>query len=337
MKVTAWALLIFMGFFTVLTFILALTNPVTDCGCFGDAIILTNWETFFKNLIFMVPTIIVFHQREKFEGLFKPRVGWTLVGLLALLPILLSVHCLRNLPLIDFRPYHVGANIPEGMEIPEGMPTDEYQTVLIYEKDGQTQEFTLDSPESPWNDSTWTWVETKNILVKEGYHPPIHDFTLVSPSGIDITNQVLYDEGYSFLLVAYDLEKSGKEALQRMDAFAQQAVINGFSVYGMTATIPETVQKIRNAYHLTTDFYTTDEITLKTMVRSNPGLILLKEGTILAKWHHRNIPDTSFFEQQALANSITALQASRSDFLSISVVLFFGLMGVIVNFFKLER
>ncbi|MDR2040627.1 MAG: DoxX family protein, partial [Bacteroidales bacterium] len=136
MKVSAWAVFLFMCFFTVLTFILALTNPVSDCGCFGDALVLTNWETFFKNLVLMALALIVFLYRKKYEPVYRPVTEWICVVLIAGVIIGISVYCYRHLPLLDFRPYSVGANIPQGMTIPDGMPTDEFKTTLYYEKDG---------------------------------------------------------------------------------------------------------------------------------------------------------------------------------------------------------
>ena len=309
MKVAAWALLIFMISFTLLTLYLAITNPVSDCGCFGDALILTNWQTFFKNLIFLVPTAIVFWQREKYTVDFSPVAEWSITGILAVIIVLLSVYCLRNLPLMDFRPYKVGANIPELMRIPEGMPVDEYETVLVYEKEGVHKEFTLDSPEKPWGDTTWKWIETRNQLVSEGYVPPIHDFSLISPENVDITDNVLSDTGYSFLIVASNVKKSSRKGLIKMNEFASQALKKGYSVYGMTSSTQQVIEEYIGDILLVFTFYTTDEITLKTMVRSNPGLILIKEGIVLAKWHYRNVPSVDELQTYgALSFSLAQLQ-----------------------------
>jgi uncharacterized membrane protein YphA (DoxX/SURF4 family) len=334
MKVASWALLVFMSFFTLLTLILALTNPVTDCGCFGDAIILTNWQTFYKNIFLFIPALIIFQQRKKFESYFTAGLEWIMAGVLFSAAIVLSVYCLRALPLIDFRPYRVGTNISEGMQIPEGAPADQYRTVLVYEKEGKKKEFSLDSPEQPWSDSSWTWAETKNILVSKGYTPPIHDFSLVSADGNDITEDLLMDTGYSFLVLANDLNKADKKGLERIGSFTKEALGRGYKVYGMTASAGEIVGKVKEEHRLPFEFYTTDDITLKTMIRSNPGLMLIKEGTVLGIWHHRNIPDKKFFMSQSLSRTILDVMNKRNNYLSLLVVMIIGLIASILFFFR---
>ncbi len=335
MKVTAWVLLIFMGYFSILTLFLAITNPVSDCGCFGDAVKLTNWQTFFKNLIFLIPTFVVFHQRKQYETGYSSTLEWSIIGTLAIISILLSLYCIRNLPLIDFRPYKIGANIPALMEIPEGMPVDEYRTVLVYEKDGIQKEFTLDSPEKPWSDTSWKWIETKNILISKGYVPPIHDFSLVSPEGVDITDHLFYDQEYSFLIIASDIQKTNQKGLKGINDFALQAQEAGYNVYGMTSSTQEVIKEETEDIKLHFTFYTTDEITLKTIIRSNPGLILIKEGIILGKWHFRNMPSLDALQFHGpLSYSLLASQKERSDAIAIIVVLLIGILGLLLFFFR---
>ena len=338
MKVTAWALLIFMIYFTLLTFYLALANPVSDCGCFGDAVILTNWQTFFKNLIFLVPTAVVFWQRKKYSVDFSPLTEWSITGILAVMIVLLSLYCLRNLPIMDFRPYKIGANIPELMKIPEGMPVDEYETVLVYEKEGIQKEFTLDSPEKPWSDTSWTWIETRNNLVSKGYVPPIHDFSLISSGNVDITDNVLSNPGYSFLIVASNVKKSSMKGLKKLNDFASQAQKEGYAVYGMTSSTQQVIKESIGVIHLAFTFYTTDEITLKTMVRSNPGLILIKEGVVLAKWHYRNIPSVEDFQTYgALSYSLTQLQKRQSDTTAWLFIFLIVIMALGLHIFRIRE
>jgi uncharacterized membrane protein YphA (DoxX/SURF4 family) len=335
MKETSWALLIFMLFFTLLTFFIALTDPVKDCGCFGDALILTNWQTFFKNIIFLIPTLIVFNQRNHFIQVFSGPIQWSLTLILFVGNILLSVYFLHHLPLIDFRPYKIGTHIPSAMEIPEGMPVDEYETVLVYQKNGISREFTLQAEEQPWNDSTWTWVETKNVLVKEGYKPPIHDFSLTSMKGVDITSEVLDDPGYSFLVIAYDLEKSSVKGLQELKRFTDLAVEYGYHVYGMSASTDDVIQKITRpmGYHF--EFYTADDITLKTMIRSNPGLMLIKDGVIFGKWSFRDLPEEELLKKQMESETISELNSLRNNAVSIIAILTFALLGILSISFRL--
>jgi uncharacterized membrane protein YphA (DoxX/SURF4 family) len=334
-KTTAWALLIFMSFFFVLTLIIALTNPVTDCGCFGDAIILTNWQTFYKNIVFFVPTIIVFRQRNKFSSLFSSTTEWIITSVLFISGILLSIYCYRNLPLIDFRPYKIGTNIPNSMKIPEGMHPDEYKTILIYQKEGKKHEYTPN--DAPWSDSTWKWVETKNILLKKGYEPPIHNFSVTSPEGEDITEQLLSDDNFSFLVISCNLAKADKSGLIKINQLVTKGVENGFNVYGMTASDSEIRDTLKKQLKLSFQFYTTDEITLKTMIRSNPGLILIKEGVVIGNWHYRNLPSERIFKVGGLSFALSELNNNNKNILVLNVFLIIGLIAVILYVFQLQK
>ncbi|MDR1667063.1 MAG: DoxX family protein [Bacteroidales bacterium] len=290
MKVAAWAALLFMLFYTTLTFILALTNPVTDCGCFGDALILTNWQTFFKNLVLMVLAITVFIRRNKFLPVYRPAAEWLCVIAAAAVITGISLYCYRHLPLFDFRPYSVGVNIPQNMTVPEGMPADEFETTLYYEKDGVVKAFS--EQDYPWNDSTWTWKDTRSVLLKKGYQPPIHDFSVVTAEhGADITEELLSDESYTFLLVAYRLNESNRKALQQANEIAQFCRNNNYGFYCLTSSLQDEIHSVKSQLGLSYEFCFTDAITLKTIIRANPGLLLLKKGTILAKWHFNDMPD----------------------------------------------
>jgi uncharacterized membrane protein YphA (DoxX/SURF4 family) len=293
-QLAVWAVMIFMSFFTLISFILALTNPVSDCGCFGDAIIMTNWQTFFKNLILIPFVLHIFWFRASGQDAFKPLFSWLAIMIFTLVFLGMEFHAYRHLPMLDFRPYSVGTYIPAKMSMPEGAMQDEFKTYLYYEKDGTVEEFTEEN--FPWEDTTWTYVDSKHILVKKGYEPPIHDFTIVNETDKDITSQLLSDKGYSFLLVAVHLEDADTHAMNyasRLAAWCEQA---GHSFYCTTASGEQEIQEIRQSLDPAFEFHTTDEITLKTIIRANPGLLLLKEGTILAKWHYRDFPGLEQFE-----------------------------------------
>jgi len=312
-----WAVLVFMSFFTIITLILALTNPVSDCGCFGDAIIMTNWQTFFKNLILLPFVLHIFWFRASRQDFFKPLFSWLAIAVFTLVFLGMEIHAYRHLPQLDFRPYSVGTYIPAKMSIPEGAPQDEFKTFLYYEKDGSVEEFTDDN--FPWEDTTWTYVDSKHILLKKGDDPPIHDFTIVDETGIDITSMLLSDEGYSFLLVAGHLGDADTYAMEyasRLAAWCGQA---GHSFYCTTASGEQVIEDIRQPLDPTFGFHTTDEITLKTIVRANPGLLLLREGTILAKWHYRDFPELEDFEDilpsLMTANRITSEKRTLGFFI----------------------
>jgi hypothetical protein len=318
MQFTAWLLLIFMSFFSILTFILALTNPVTDCGCFGDALKLTNWQTFGKNIILFVPTLVVFFRRKKFSPAASALSEWILSAINLAIACGISVYCIVHEPVIDFRPYRIGTYIPGQMVIPEGAPLDEYQTLLVYEKEGVKQEFT--DKNFPWQDTTWKWVETKQKLLKKGYEPPIHDFSITSSDGADITEAILADKGYVFLVISPNLTRASMKGFQALDPLTLRAKELGFAVYGVTASAENEVAEFRNNIQPPYDFCTADETTLKTILRSNPGVLLLHEGTVIGKWNFRDVPEAGklrtdllsvvLLERQKQHNHLTIIMLS---------------------------
>ncbi len=331
----AWGVSIFMVFFTILTFILALTNPVTDCGCFGDAIIMTNWQTFTKNLILLPFVYIVFRSRANPVDPWPALWSWGGIMVFGILFFAFEIHAVKHLPMLDFRPYSVGSYIPDKMNVPEGMPQDEYQTVLYYEKDGETKEFTEEN--FPWEDSTWHFVNTEHKLISKGYEPPIHDFTIVDEYDYDHTNDILSDEGFSFLMVSKHIEKADEEALLLADELASWCLASGHSFYFMCSSVDEEIDRVRQELNLGFDIYTTDEITLKTIVRSNPGLLLLKSGTILGKWHYTDIPLTEDFQKGLLSHTLSA-QRKALEKCSLGVIIsLFLLLSVFILYSPIRR
>ena len=328
MRITSYILFVFMISFTILTLILAIYNPVTDCGCFGDAIILTNWQTFWKNVIILAPTIIVFYSRNKYKPFYSDNIEWRMTTAFILIGILISIYCYRNLPVIDFRPYKTGTNIPEKMIIPEDAQPDEYKTILTYEKNGIRKEF--NSENYPWQDSIWKWVETRQILIKKGYEPPIHDFSITAINGDDITEQIISDPNYSFLLMAYDLTKTNINTFKEINRTAKSCMnSNNCSFYCLTSSTNEEINNFLNKVKVDFYIYTMDEIALKTIIRSNPGLMLLKEGNIIGKWHYNNFPDFNVTEQN-YASYVLDLQRKDKERLSIylSIVGFLMVLSV---------
>lgn len=296
---TAWITLIFMTFYTVLTFIVALTNPVTDCGCFGDALILTNWQTFGKNIVLMILTVIIFVYRKKYTELLNPFLGWMLLLGLAILVFGFEIYSLNRLPIKDFRPYKIGVNIKESMEIPEGAAQAEIESIFIYEKDGIKQEFTINN----LPDGTWTFVDRKDDVINPGYEPPIHDFSITTLNGEDITYEIL-DSPYAGLLIAYDLGLSDVANQTNINALASMMMANGFKFICLTSSSEEKINEFAQTHDIPYEFCITDPTTLKTIIRSNPGLVLLKKGIIVNKWHHNQLPKMEEF----LKNEIQAVE-----------------------------
>ncbi|MEA1897054.1 MAG: DoxX family protein [Bacteroidota bacterium] len=337
-RIGSWGALLFMIIFTPLTLILALSNPVDDCGCFGDAVVLTNWQTFWKNLFLMVFTLVTIWGRKKFISIYKSATEWIVVTAFLVFIGGISGYGLIHLPVIDFRPYSIGSSIVEGMTIPEGAAQDQYKTTLIYEKNGIQKEFS--DNDFPWQDSSWSFVDQKSILINEGYQTPIHDFNIVSSHGEDITYQVLDNPDFSFLVVCKSLSESRLESLNLINELALYFLQRDIPFYGLSSSNSSEIESFWTNSDPFFDFYSCDETTLKTIIRSNPGLLLLKDGTILAKWSWRDIPTTDEFSGQLLSEQITMLRKDRDKWkiysLFLSIFLLWSLAASFVPY-KNER
>lgn len=287
-KIASTLALLLMSVMTPLTLYLALANPVSDCGCFGDAWVLTNWQTFGKNIVLLVAAITVFRDRKLMFRFVTLKIEW-MVSLYTLLFVFaLSFYCLEYLPVLDFRPYKIGTNIKAGMEIPEGAKPSVFESRFVLEKDGRRQEFTLDN----YPDSTWTFVETRTVLKEKGYEPPIHDFSMISlGTGEDITDSVLSDKGYAFLLVAHRIEEADDSNIDLINEIYDYSTEHGYGFYALTSSPDEEIGMWRERTGAEYPFCQMDDITLKTIIRSNPGLLLIKDGTILNKWSDNQLPD----------------------------------------------
>lgn len=280
--------LLLMLFMTPLTLYLAIANPVSDCGCFGDAVVISNWATFWKNIVLLIAAISVFRWRAMLIRLVSEKSQW-LISIYTIIYILgISTYCLYYLPLFDFRPYHIGANILKGMEIPEGAKPNSYESFFILEKDGVRKEFTLDN----YPDSTWTFIDTHTVLKEKGYEPPIHDFSIVrAEDGEDITQTILENPGYTFLLIAHQIEEASDSSIDLVNEIYDYSIENQYGFYCLTASSDESIEQWKDRTGAEYPFCLTDGITLKTIVRSNPGLVLLKNGTIYGKWSYNDLPD----------------------------------------------
>ncbi len=285
LRTGSWIVMIMMAIFTPLTLILALTNPVSDCGCFGDAIHLTNWQTFIKNVILLVPALVVFIKRKEIASSMNHLRELSALAILALAILLFAAYNLKYLPVIDFLPYSKGTHIPDKMIIPEGKPPDKYETTFIYEKEGVTKEFTLEN--YPSDDTTWKFVDQKSTLVSKGYQPPIHDFFITTPDNIDITDQILASEDYILLMISKKLAEADPEKLQKGFEVGEFCLNNRTGFYIVTASGADEISEYSNGLTICQG----DETTLKTVLRSNPGYMLLKKGTIIDKWSWANLPD----------------------------------------------
>ncbi|PRZ21660.1 BT_3928 family protein [Flavobacterium granuli] len=286
-KITIWSLLILIVLFTFLTFYSAYFDVVKDCGCFGDALKLTPWQSFTKDIILLFFIIILFLNQKLVKPLFQNKVQNLIAYITIILCMFMAVWVLNHLPLIDFRPYKVGSNIQKGMEIPEGAPKSVVEMLFIYNVNGVNKEFSekdlMNIPEGA------TFVDRKDKVISEGYVPPIHDFTMVK-DGSDYKDELLL-EPKLLMVVAYDLTLSEKDGMSKMEKLNQEAKAKGYKVIGMTNSSEEEIEKTKKKYGLTFDFYSCDAITLKTIERSNPSIVLLEKGTIKQKVHYNDIKD----------------------------------------------
>ncbi len=288
-RFTSKVTVILMAAMTLLTLWLAVANPVKDCGCFGDAIHLTNTETFVKNLVLLGLAVVLWKWPLRMYRFISKSNQWIAINYTVLFIIITSLYCLYTLPIFDFRPYHIGANILKGMEIPEGAPQPQFSTTFIMEKNGERKEFTLEN----YPDSTWQFIDSKTVQTKEGYVPPIHDFFIQKAEGDDITEEVLTHKGYTFLLIAPHLEAADDSNFGAIDQIYEYAQQQNIPFYCLTASTEEGISHWEDLTGAEYPFCMTDETTLKTIIRSNPGLLLLKDATIIRKWSHNELPEAA--------------------------------------------
>jgi hypothetical protein len=292
-KTATWLAALFMIAFTPLTLVLAIYNPVSDCGCFGDALHLSNWQTFGKNIIISIFVIFIFIRRNDTNGCVKKQTGIFSTSIFVLLFLVFIASNIIYLPVIDFRSYKPGTNINEAMAIPPGSPIDKYDIRFIYEKNGEKKLFTIN--DYPSGDTTWKFVDQKSVLISKGYVPPIHDFSLTTLDGKDITKEVLSFPGYTLFMVTGKVEKAGIMNLVKGFRVASVAYRNSIIFYSLTASSKEKATSIAASYPV----LFCDEITLKTIIRANPGFVLLHNGIVKAKWSVITLPAPEEFSNPA--------------------------------------
>ena len=291
-KITSWLGLLFMAFFLPFTFWIDLSNPVSDCGCFGDALVITNWETFYKNIILTVAVLIVFINRYRFKNNFNIVIQNSYITFFLIVFAYLQIHSYHHLPIMDFRPYKINTNIIEGMEVPDDAPVDEYKTEFIYRNKISGKEKKFNENNYPWQDTiNWEYSSSKSILIKEGYHPPIQNFTIENNYGEDVSDFYLYEPNNTFILIAYNLDKSNTKNQEEINLLATKVIEEGMNFICLTSSTQNEIDKFVMEYQPPYEFFFCDEITLKTIIRSNPGLLQTMEGIIIDKWHWRDIPE----------------------------------------------
>ncbi|MDR0386189.1 MAG: DoxX family protein [Prevotellaceae bacterium] len=289
MKLASLGAILFMVFMTGLTLILAITDAVQDCGCFGDAIKLTNWQTFYKNLIIMPFVIYAFIERKNYRQIFDNRTEWIIAIILFFASSSISIYAYRHLPLIDFMAYKAGVNIPEGMIIPEGAPSDIYEeSKFIYEKDGQRKIFTLEN----LPDSTWKYIDSPAPkLLKKGYVPPTKDFSITSIETRESVHENIFAQGgYLFFITSANIIDAKLKNPDILNDLYKYSAGNNINFIMLSGSSEQANLEYRQKYGAEYSIYSTDATVLKSMVRSNPGIMLLKDNIILKKWNIGDAP-----------------------------------------------
>jgi len=276
MNLTTWVLLGLMVFFTFLTFYSAYFDKVTDCGCFGDAIKLTPWESFTKDNILMVFVLHLFWYRKSYEPSWKTNTGNLVVGATVVICFTLGIYAIRHLPFIDFRAYRIGNNIPEQMIAPE-QPIIEY----VFEKDGKEVRDTKFLTEEGYK------YISSHILNEDKIKPKITDYSVSSPEGEDMTQYTF--KGKKLLIVMFDVSKASTDNISEIKKLTEQ-LEGKVDCFVMTSSGSEAMEAFRHEHQLAVPYYFADATVLKTIIRSNPGIALWNNGTVLGNWHHNDTP-----------------------------------------------
>lgn len=288
-KATIWCLLLLIIFFTFLTFYSAYFNVVKDCGCFGDALHLTPWQSFTKDVVLLFFILILFINNKLVKPLFSLPITNIITFASIVLCAFMAVWVLNHNPIKDFRPYKVGTNIEKGMEIPEGAPKSVVEMIFIYKVNGVDKEFTekdlMNIPEGA------TFVDRKDKIITEGYVPPIHDFTMTKDDS-DYKEELL-KEPKLLVFVTYDLTLSNPDGIKKLEKLNQEAKAKGYKVIAMTASSAEIIANAKKQYGLNVDFYFCDATALKTIERANPSIVVIQNGTIIQKVHYNDVNDLS--------------------------------------------
>jgi len=326
LRLTSLFTMLFMAFFTLLTLWTALFNPVQHCGCFGDAIILSNTETFLKNLIFFPFSILLFIRRKQFAPISLNIREWSTIALFGFAALLLSLHGYRHLPLIDFTGFKVGNHIPEAMTVPDDAPRNQYETIFTYQKEAKTKKFSLDN----LPDSSWTYVSHKTKLIKAGAIPAIPHFDISAYSDNRyVTDSLLSIRGWVLFFTIPHVDKGHEKAFKKAGALyrqiTEQSAIPFITISGSGEAA---TQSLLHQYGVTSPLFFSDPKSVYTMVRTNPGLMLLYDASVVAKWSNIDIPSYQALERILVQDwEIVSAKARIKEKLSVE---FFALFLILL-------
>lgn len=291
-----------IAFFTFLTFYSACYNKVTTCGCFGDFLVLKPWTSFWKDIALLILITLLISGKESVNELFSGLITTTLTIIAIVLSFAFPIYAYRNLPPLDFRAYKIGDNIKDNMKPGTGYEPAVYESGFIYENLKTHEQKHFDMKNYPWQDTlNWKWVATDNILIHDAINPPkIVDFSITNLDGADIKDSILNNKNYMFLLICYDLTKTEEDETlhAKINDLYKLASAEKIKVLALTAGDVKQIDDYKHKHQAMYDFANADGIVLKTMVRANPGLILIKDGTVIMNWHHNNFPTYSDVKQK---------------------------------------
>ncbi|MGE8427609.1 MAG: BT_3928 family protein [Sphingobacterium sp.] len=305
----AWGLLLLILFFTFLTFYSAFFEVVTSCGCFGDAIPLTPWQSFSKDLVLLALILMLFFNRKQIRSIIKGSGNQFVATVItAIISLGIGVYTVNYLPFIDFLPYKVGNNLPSLMVLPEGKQGDVFEQIYTMKnkKTGETKKVNdkVYMADKLWEDESWEIIgEPESRLVKKGYDIPIPDLLITDADGADHTQEIIANPYYNLVIVAKDLSSTNIDAIQKINQTAIQLTkdYNGLRVVLLTASASKDAQYLSDKMQLIAEIFYADLIPLKSMVRANPGVLLLKGGNVVGKWHYNNFPDAKTIEDKFLS------------------------------------
>ena len=295
MKYTAWGIMLFMSFFTLLTLYLALENPVSDCGCFGDAIIMTNWQTFYKNIVLMIFTLIIFIGRNKYPESKSNFYDFSVTGIAALMLLGVIYYSYNHLPLIDFMPWKVGNKISELVVAKPEIS----EITLVYKNKETGEKIEYTTKTLPYKDtalmSKLEFVEQRKNIIKHYEEAPIKDFFITDTLNDDYTNEIILNPNFQFIFVTSNINKANIKNLLSIIPFYDSCYANNIDFIAVSGSAPDDVYKIVKENNINYEFYFADETALKSVVRSNPGMILLYNGVVVDKWHYNDFPQWKDF------------------------------------------
>ena len=277
MTATTWVLLAVMVFFTFLTFYSAYFNKVTDCGCFGDAIKLTPWESFSKDVVLMGFVLHLFWYRRNYQSNLRTLEGHSVILVTALLSLIVGVYAIQHLPYIDFRAYRIGNNIPEQLKSAE-QPIIEY----VFEKEGKEVASLKYLPA----EEGYVYKSSR-VTNEDKIKPKITDYLVTTPEGQDLTEATF--QGPKLLIIIVDVRKASVKNIEAVRTLTED-MDGKVDCLILTSSSADQMEAFRHENQLAVPFAFADATVLKTILRSNPGIALWNNGTVLGNWHHNDTP-----------------------------------------------